>query len=215
MADTTDSLRPRRGRPRDPQRMQRLLEAARVHFLAHGYERASLDAIARESGVSKMTIYSYFPSKRALFEAVISARTEQAFARSKAAPPDPAQPAEGLRSIAGQFLALLRHDSVLRHFRLMHALADEQHEACLTFFQQGPERTIARVADYLTAVDAIGALRIPNPRLAADLFLSMLLGENHIRLQLGLPALPDAYAAAQLEEAVQLLLCRYAPPQPG
>jgi TetR/AcrR family transcriptional repressor of mexJK operon len=59
--------KPQRGRPRDPARCKRILEAASSHFSAHGLERASLDAIAAEAGVSKMTIYSQFESKEGLF----------------------------------------------------------------------------------------------------------------------------------------------------
>ncbi len=47
---------PRRGRPRDPERMRRVLDAAKQHFYEHGYEGANLDAIANEAGVSKMTV---------------------------------------------------------------------------------------------------------------------------------------------------------------
>ena len=67
----------RRGRPRDPERSRRIMEAARNHFYAHGLERASVDAIAAEAGVSKMTIYSNFGSKEGLFEAVVQDRTDR------------------------------------------------------------------------------------------------------------------------------------------
>ena len=36
-----------------------------------GYEGASVDEIARAAGTSKATLYSYFPDKRQLFEAVM------------------------------------------------------------------------------------------------------------------------------------------------
>ena len=38
-----------------------------------GYEGASVDEIARAAGTSKATLYSYFPDKRQLFEAVMQA----------------------------------------------------------------------------------------------------------------------------------------------
>ena len=59
------------GRPRDPERMRRVIEAAAQQFLEQGFERTSMEAVAKASGVSKMTIYSYFPTKSALFEAVL------------------------------------------------------------------------------------------------------------------------------------------------
>ncbi|WP_062561782.1 TetR/AcrR family transcriptional regulator [Paracoccus aminovorans] len=44
-----------------------VLEGARTIFLRDGFEGASVDEIAREAGVSKATLYSYFPDKRVMF----------------------------------------------------------------------------------------------------------------------------------------------------
>ena len=46
-----------------------------MHFNEHGLERASVDAIAADAGVSKMTVYSNFGSKEGLFQAVVRDRT--------------------------------------------------------------------------------------------------------------------------------------------
>jgi AcrR family transcriptional regulator len=48
-----------------------LLDAARTLFLEQPYDTVSTDAIAREAKVSKATLYVYFPSKDALFAAVV------------------------------------------------------------------------------------------------------------------------------------------------
>lgn len=40
---------------------------ARTIFLRDGFEGAAVDDIAREAGVSKATLYSYFPDKRVMF----------------------------------------------------------------------------------------------------------------------------------------------------
>ena len=44
-----------------------VLDGARTVFLRDGFEGASVDDIVREAGVSKATLYSYFPDKRLLF----------------------------------------------------------------------------------------------------------------------------------------------------
>lgn len=51
---------------------QEILEVASTYFLAHGYRGTSINAMARDSGISKESIYRYFSSKRELFEAVIA-----------------------------------------------------------------------------------------------------------------------------------------------
>jgi AcrR family transcriptional regulator len=106
--------KPRRGRPRDPERYRRILEAARRHFYAHGLERASVDAIAADAGVSKMTIYSHFGSKEGLFEAEVRDRTERVVGGVAGAEAlDPTQPQKALLAIGEQFLALAREDEAL------------------------------------------------------------------------------------------------------
>jgi AcrR family transcriptional regulator len=50
---------------------QRLLDAARAVVLRDGAEGATTRAILDEAGVSAGTLYNYFPSKEALFEALI------------------------------------------------------------------------------------------------------------------------------------------------
>src|SRR3982751_4702663 len=89
--------KPQRGRPRDPERGRRILEAARRHFSEHGLERANVDAIAADAGVSKMTVYNNFGSKEGLFQAVVRDRTAPVVAGvAGAAALDPNQPAKAL-----------------------------------------------------------------------------------------------------------------------
>jgi AcrR family transcriptional regulator len=47
-----------------------ILDAALTVFSAHGFAAAKLDDVAKEAGVSKGTLYLYFESKEALFEAM-------------------------------------------------------------------------------------------------------------------------------------------------
>jgi len=49
-----------------------VLDVATEYVLAHGYQGTSISAMARDSGISKESIYRYFSSKKELFEAVIA-----------------------------------------------------------------------------------------------------------------------------------------------
>lgn len=51
---------------------QEVLSVASEYFLSHGYQGTSINAMARDSGISKESIYRYFSSKKHLFEAVIA-----------------------------------------------------------------------------------------------------------------------------------------------
>src|SRR5215471_17320654 len=59
------------GRSRPKAKEQEVLDVATAYFLEHGYQGASINAMARSSGISKESIYRYFSSKKQLFEAVI------------------------------------------------------------------------------------------------------------------------------------------------
>jgi AcrR family transcriptional regulator len=50
---------------------QRIITAARRHFLAHGFRSVTMDDLAEELGMSKKTLYASFSSKAALLEAVL------------------------------------------------------------------------------------------------------------------------------------------------
>ena len=54
----------------DAETRQRLLKAAAVEFAAHGYERASLNRVIDQTGMSKGSFYYYFDDKADLFTTV-------------------------------------------------------------------------------------------------------------------------------------------------
>ncbi len=176
----------KRGRPRDPERMKRVLEAATEQFILHGFVGASVEAIAKQSGVSKVTIYNYFPTKEALFEASVGECTNIVFASLPPEAFDPHNPEIALIMIGASFLKLSRSDDVLGTFRMMFAVADEHPEACKAFYRQGPVKLLQQLADYLCTVSEAGSLSIPSPDEAADQFLSLFHGSAHIRAMLGL-----------------------------
>ena len=66
-------------RPSSDDRRAAMLEIARAAFLREGYAAASMAEIAAKIGGSKATLYSYFPSKKDLFAAVIEEEVRRMF----------------------------------------------------------------------------------------------------------------------------------------
>jgi AcrR family transcriptional regulator len=79
--------------PLKQQRRDRLLSAAQDYFLAHGLRAATMEGIAAAAGLSKVTLYGYFPDRDAVFAAVVARlldQVEQAALTALSQPADPA-----------------------------------------------------------------------------------------------------------------------------
>jgi len=199
-----------RGRPRDPARVQRVIEAAQRSFLLDGYERTSVDAIARDSGVSKVTIYSYFPTKRALYAAAMHPVAPKEQPQRFWHDLSPATPRESLTLAGRRFLKFQRDEAVLRKHRTIYAEAIEQPEVARAFYASGPQRKMGELAAFLKACQAAKTLDITDPELAAEQFLCLFFGRGHLKAVLGLGKPSAAADATLVRKSVDFFLRAYA-----
>ena len=51
------------GRPKDLAKRQMILEAAKSLFLKQGFHGSTMNQIAQEAGVTKLTVYNHFQDK--------------------------------------------------------------------------------------------------------------------------------------------------------
>lgn len=66
-----------RGRPRDPRTQEAILVATRRLLVEVGYDQLSIDAIAREAGIGRPTIYRRWPSLvHIVFDATFGSRPD-------------------------------------------------------------------------------------------------------------------------------------------
>lgn len=124
----------RRGRP--PREVagevdDRILDAARRVFFERGFAGASIDEIARLAGAGKPAMYARFPSKEALFTAVVTRSSSRVVAEFKSEPAARATIEERLASIGRNILkSLLTGDAIdfmrlsIAEVRRFPALAD-------------------------------------------------------------------------------------------
>src|SRR5436190_9336824 len=102
MTQSKEKSGPKRGRPPGGSaggRRREILAAAENLFLIQGFGAVSMDAIAKQAGVSKKTIYCQFDTKEELFEAIMRAHMEEL--PLPALPPDAADAAAFGSSLAG------------------------------------------------------------------------------------------------------------------
>ena len=115
-ADQAD--RPNRNVSRGEATRGQLIAIATRMFAERGYEDTSIEAVLREAGVSRGSLYHHFPSKEALFEAVAEDVETSVGAQTLAAASEAGGPVEALR--AG-FVAWVRlaGDPVVRRILLI------------------------------------------------------------------------------------------------
>jgi len=162
---TAQATRIRRGRKFD-----QVLEGAREVFLRDGFAGANVDDIARAAGVSKATLYSYFPDKRLLF--VEMARAEcLRHADDAEELIDTAATIEAVLLDAARRIGdLITSEFTLRIFRICAAEADRFPELGRAFYEAGPLLARTRIAAFFLEAMARGDLVIADVDLAADQF---------------------------------------------
>ena len=175
------------GRPRDPAKVEAILDASWRLFLARGVEAVTVDTIAAEAGVAKMTLYAYFPDKRALFQEGVRREMAKIEAAQMLAP----EPSEDttLRDVLIAFgtgiMTFLTSAGAVDFYSALSGELRRDAGLARMFYDAGPGRTHANLTDILASPLARG-LNIDDPRSAAELLFGMWQGLTNYRLMLGI-----------------------------
>lgn len=179
-----ESRAPGPGRPKDLAKRAAILEAAERLFLQQGYEGVSMDQIASEAGVSKLTVYSHFGDKDALFTEAAAAYCEQQMPAS-VFEPSPATPIrQRLSEVAEAFFTMVGSPEAIAGHRLLCTPQMVEKRLAQRFWQRGPERVQAAFAALLRRRIDTGDLIIEEDRvsIAAAQFFVLLKGDLHQRM---------------------------------
>ena len=194
-------------------RREAILEVASQGFLEFGFKSASMTEIVRRIGGSKSTIYGYYPSKEALFQAVTTAAGEKQIqtAFDELAAPNATDPVEAVLAKFGEKLAvfLCRADMMATH-RMVLAEAGHSNVGEL-FYEAGPKRGVSNMSAYFRRVMDGGLLRNDDPTVAALQFFALLQAEIQLRWYYQAPpALSDEQIKDIAQRAVATFWRAYA-----
>ncbi|AFY18272.1 TetR family transcriptional regulator [Stutzerimonas stutzeri] len=200
------------GRPKDLVKRQAILDAAKVLFLSKGYANTSMDAVAAEAGVSKLTVYSHFNDKETLFSAAVVAKCEEQLPPLFFELPEGVAVETVLLNIARGFHQLINSDESVNLHRLMMTLGSQDPKLAQIFFEAGPERMLHGMERLLRRIDESGVLSIEKPHNAAEHFFCLLKGAGNFRLLYGCGEPPVGEAAeSHVREVVGLFMRAYRP----
>jgi TetR/AcrR family transcriptional repressor of mexJK operon len=191
---------------------QAILDAAKVLFLSKGYANTSMDAVAAEAGVSKLTVYSHFNDKETLFSAAVMAKCEEQLPPLFFELPEGVAVETVLLNIARGFHQLINSDESVNLHRLMMTLGSQDPKLAQIFFEAGPQRMLQGMERLLSKIDESGVLRIDKPHNAAEHFFCLLKGAGNFRLLYGCGEPPVGEAAeSHVREVVGLFMRAYRP----
>lgn len=162
-----------------------ILRAAAELFIEKG-AKVSMAEVARRAGVSRQTLYNRYPTKTDMARDLAALRSEEAVAPLTADGDIEA----ALAALAETLIHRIYVEGRGAALRGMALTSPETPELARVVYEAGAGQNMRRLADWLEEQDREGALRVPDPVLAAEMFSGMALGHGHLRSVLGLPQ-PD------------------------
>lgn len=188
-----------------------IVAIARHSFLEHGYAATAMSTIASQIGGSKGTLWAHFPSKEALFAAVL----DDLIAVFRNDLEDALRPGRDQRTtlvaFGERFAAKLLSPASLSLHRLIIGEGGRFPEIGIQFFERGPRLLIERLGSYLAGEMAAGRLRQADPAAAARHMTSFIQSLQQQRLW-NVPGSDDpADVADHVRVSVDVFLRAYAP----
>jgi TetR/AcrR family transcriptional repressor of mexJK operon len=175
----------RRGRPSDPAKRDAILKAARALFFRGGPDAVTMEAVASEAGVSKVTVYAHFSHRDELMRAVVVAQQE----RLVAALHNPVDDIAGLeRALTSFGLDLLNFFCSDDHLLLDRMLAVQIYAdpgLGQLIYEHGPLAMLKQLEKLLESLHVRGLLRCDNTQVAAEQLVGMWVGILHERMIMG------------------------------
>ena len=200
---------PRKGRPADPSKRKAILAAATRSFFDHGFAATSIEQVAADAGVSKVTIYNQFVDKPGLFTAAVEAECEriQGYFQIEAAAGGSLR--ARLTAIGEAMSAFLSRPEMVQFERRIAAETEREPALGATFLAAGPHRMKQAFTALLKAMDEAGEVAIDDPELAAEQFAAMCKGMGDLERRFGMPK-DDKRDAERVEGAVEVFCRAYA-----
>jgi TetR/AcrR family transcriptional regulator, mexJK operon transcriptional repressor len=173
------------GRPLDEAKRAAIIAAASDRFMHVGFAATSIEQVAADAGVSKVTIYNHFGDKRALFTAAIERECEKMRGYFSLDEMPSGTIEERLTTIAEAMFAFLSRPEMIQFERRIAAETEHEPAVGLAFLETGPWRMKAGFSAWLAHASAQGELDIPDPDLAAEQFVSMAKGMGDLERRFG------------------------------
>lgn len=165
-----------------------IVSAGKKIFFQCGFGGASMNAIASELGGSKTTLWSYFPSKESLFEAVVDDLVAQYGSAIEAIHLDLSDAVAALERFGYAVLSTVTSPEVMSLHRLIISEATRFPKLGRLYESKGRGRALERLASFFVEASKKDLLKVDEHDQAARYFLALCEAGSAQALMLGLIA---------------------------
>ncbi|EKU58783.1 TetR/AcrR family transcriptional regulator [Acinetobacter courvalinii] len=198
------------GRPKDLEKRAKILQAAKSIFLKMGYHATNMNQIAKEAGVTKLTVYNHFQDKNNLFMCAIEESCEESIRAKQFQLTADSDFKQALVLMCQRALSIIYLPEALKLDCLLFELAAEQSPLTRQFFDASHTRMCHVWCDFFEQAISFKFIQADEPIKQTELIISLMLGIRHQQVLLGLAPVPTADEIDQMiEHAIEIFLLKY------
>lgn len=191
-------------------KVEKILAGARQVFFKHGFGAATTDMVQQAAGVSKSTVYFYFPSKDALFVAVVRAECDKLIEDVHKERIKAHTTRETLLQMGLRLFQTVLEPSVLALLRIIIAEAPRFPALGRSISEAGVVPMQRELTEYLAEASLRGDIHVEEPDKAARHLIGMAMHDVQMACLLGTRPTPSAEEAREnVEAAVDAFLRAY------
>jgi len=189
-------------------RRREIMEAAYTVLGEVGYTATSMLTVARRARASNETMYNWFGSKQGLFQAMVEENARAAAEILDEQLAAGGDIADSLDRLGPALLRLVTGERAVALNRAAAADADDTDTLGRTIADSGRERIAPMLQQVFANATETGQLHCLDPAEAAELYISLLIGDLQIRRVIGVIPPPDETEIERRSKRARQLLTR-------
>ena len=198
------------GRPKDLEKRKHIVEAAKMLFLKLGYHGSSMNQIAKEAGVTKLTVYNHFQDKETLFTCAIEETCEESISARPLRLNEHSNFSDSFYQACELAMNVINLPEAIKLDHLLLELATENNPLAMRFYTASHKRMSDVWFDFFEQATTLKFIQADELEKQMNLILSLLLGVRHHEVLLGIRQPPTLDETHQIiKESIDLFMMKY------
>ncbi|MCU4412989.1 TetR/AcrR family transcriptional regulator [Acinetobacter sp. WU_MDCI_Axc73] len=198
------------GRPKDLEKRAHILEAAKALFLKQGYHGSSMNQIAKDANVTKLTVYNHFQDKESLFTCAIQETCAECISEQHFFLTAQSDFLHVFSDVCECVLKMIYLPEAVKLEHVLLELAAEQSRLAQHFFEASHQPLFDALREFFTQAASFKFIRQDDPIKQTELTLSLLLGIRHHQVLLGIREVPSFEEIGNIvTDAIEIFMLKY------